>query len=169
MVCRWALAIVAGMWASPHLFYYDVGLLALVVVLLLVVAAVVFTAVAWPRLGPGGQLAVVAVGIFVVFGLLTIEPVFRLMGASEDVLPLIRQYMLIWYPGVAFLVIPMVANASIRAGGDTKFPASMMVGARSMLRANWSRRVPFWAAGRRGSPGRPLCCAATSPPHCWSR
>jgi putative MATE family efflux protein len=60
-------------------------------------------------------------------GMLTIEPLFMLLGAGPEVLPLINDYMLIWYPGVAFLVIPIVANAAIRAGGDTKFPASMMV------------------------------------------
>lgn len=35
--------------------------------------------------------------------------------------------MLIWYPGAVFLVVPIVANAAIRAGGDTRFPAMMMV------------------------------------------
>ena len=59
-------------------------------------------------------------------GMLTIDPLFRVLGAGDDVLPLIRQYMTIWYPGMVFLVIPMVANASIRASGDTKLPAFIM-------------------------------------------
>ncbi len=59
-------------------------------------------------------------------GMLTIDPLFRALGAGDDVLPLIRQYMTIWYPGMVFLVIPMVANASIRASGDTKLPAFIM-------------------------------------------
>lgn len=62
-------------------------------------------------------------------GMATIDPLFRFLGAGPDILPLIRDYMLIWFPGVVFLVIPIVANASIRAGGDTRFPAMMMVAA----------------------------------------
>ena len=36
--------------------------------------------------------------------------------------------MLIWYPGMVFLVVPMVANGSIRASGDAKFPALIIMG-----------------------------------------
>jgi putative MATE family efflux protein len=62
-------------------------------------------------------------------GILTIDPLFALLGAGPDILPLIRDYMSIWYLGVVFLVVPMVANASIRASGDTRIPALIMVGA----------------------------------------
>lgn len=60
-------------------------------------------------------------------GLLTIDPLFRLVGASEALLPLIRQYMVPWYLGVGFLVIPMVGNGAIRATGDTKTPSVVMM------------------------------------------
>lgn len=75
------------------------------------------------------SLSFLTVALVTAAGMLTIEPLFTTLGAGPDILPLISDYMLIWYPGVAFLVIPIVANASIRAGGDTKFPATMMVGA----------------------------------------
>ncbi len=74
-------------------------------------------------------LSFLTVTLVTIVGMLTIDPLFKAMGAGPQILPLIRDYMLIWYPGVACLVIPIVANASIRAGGDTKFPATMMVGA----------------------------------------
>ena len=61
-------------------------------------------------------------------GMATIDPLFRAMGAGDDVLPLIHDYMMIWYPGMVFLVVPMVANASIRASGDTTLPALIMTG-----------------------------------------
>ena len=61
--------------------------------------------------------------------MVTIDPLFSLLGAGPEILPLIRDYMLIWYAGIAFLVVPMVANASIRAGGDTRLPAMIMVAA----------------------------------------
>jgi Na+-driven multidrug efflux pump len=49
------------------------------------------------------------------------------MGATPDVLPLVRQYMTIWYTGVFFVMIPMVGNNAIRATGDTKTPSAIML------------------------------------------
>ena len=72
-------------------------------------------------------LAVLIVAVFVAIGLATIDPLFRLLGASEDLLPLIRDYMQIWYLGMVFLVVPMVGNAVIRATGDTRFPSYIMM------------------------------------------
>jgi len=60
-------------------------------------------------------------------GIVTIDPVFRLMGATPEVLPLIRQYMTIWYVGMAFVVVPMVGNHAIRATGDTITPSIIMI------------------------------------------
>jgi putative MATE family efflux protein len=74
-------------------------------------------------------LALIIVGAFVILGLLTIDPVFRLLGADETTLPLVRQYMLIWYPGMIFVVVPMVGNNAIRATGDTKTPSLIMLSA----------------------------------------
>ena len=72
-------------------------------------------------------LAVILVGVALIIGLLTIEPVFRLLGATEQTLPYIREYMTIWYGGIIFLVIPMVGNSAIRATGDTKTPSLVML------------------------------------------
>jgi putative MATE family efflux protein len=72
-------------------------------------------------------LAVMVVAVFSLVGLVTIDPLFRLLGATPEVLPLIRQYMTLWYIGVIFVVIPMVGNAAIRATGDTKTPAIIMM------------------------------------------
>ncbi len=64
---------------------------------------------------------------FVGTGQLTIQPLFQLLGASSDVIPLIREYMVIWYWGIIFLVIPMVGNNMIRATGNTFAPGMIMV------------------------------------------
>jgi putative MATE family efflux protein len=72
-------------------------------------------------------LSVVLVMAFVVVGLATIGPVFSVLGAAERTLPLIKQYMRIWYLGVGFVVIPMVGNNAIRATGDTKTPSVIML------------------------------------------
>ena len=71
-------------------------------------------------------LSLIVVVAFVVAGLLTIEPLFRVLGAGDEVLPLIKKYMFIWYLGMPFVVIPMVGNSAIRATGDTKTPSAVM-------------------------------------------
>jgi putative MATE family efflux protein len=74
-------------------------------------------------------LSVLIVMIFVVVGLLTIDPVFRLVGADSKTIPLIREYMRIWYLGMGFVVVPMVGNNAIRATGDTRTPSIIMLAA----------------------------------------
>ena len=61
------------------------------------------------------SLSFLTVLFFSAIGMLTIDPLFILLGATPDILPLIQDYMMIWYPGMVFLVVPMVANANIRA------------------------------------------------------
>lgn len=72
-------------------------------------------------------LSFLIVAIFVSAGLLLLEPTFILLGASGRSLPLVIDYMLIWYPGVLFLIIPMVGNNAIRATGDTKTASAIML------------------------------------------
>ena len=62
-----------------------------------------------------------------VVGFLTIEPLFRLMGAPQDMIPLIAGYMTILYLGVPFVVVGMVGMSSMRATGDTRLPSKLMV------------------------------------------
>ena len=71
-------------------------------------------------------LALLFVGVFVVIGFFTIDPLFRAIGADEQTLPMIRDYMRVWYLGMMFLVIPMVGNNAIRASGDTVYPSIIM-------------------------------------------
>ena len=60
-------------------------------------------------------------------GLLTIKELFTALGASEDLIPLIKDYMGIWYWGIGFIVIPMMGNSAIRGLGDAKTPALIMI------------------------------------------
>ena len=71
-------------------------------------------------------LAVLIVALFALMGLLTIDPLFTALGAGPEILPLVRQYMEIWYLGVTFLVIPMVGTSAIRALGNTAVPSLIM-------------------------------------------
>jgi putative MATE family efflux protein len=62
-----------------------------------------------------------------VIGVLTIAPLFRLLGAPEDMIPLIAGYMKILYTGVPFVVVGMVGMSTMRATGDTRLPSMLMV------------------------------------------
>jgi len=71
-------------------------------------------------------LAAIIVALAAIIGELTITPLFKLLGADSDTLPLVKEYMHIWYIGVIFVVFPMVGNNIIRATGDMKTPAIIM-------------------------------------------
>ncbi|OAN16745.1 MATE family efflux transporter [Photobacterium jeanii] len=75
----------------------------------------------------GLLLAVLLMLTASVAGLFTIEPLFSLLGASQALLPIIEQYMTVWYIAIPLLVIPMAGNSAIRATGDTKTPAKIMM------------------------------------------
>ncbi len=70
-------------------------------------------------------LSLVLTGI----GLLTMKPLFRLLGAPEDLLPLIGDYMIIWYAGFAVFLAPMAGMGAIRATGDTRLQSRLLIGA----------------------------------------
>ena len=60
-------------------------------------------------------------------GVVTIAPLFRLLGAPDDMIPMIRSFMIILYAGVPFVVVGMVGLASMRATGDTRLPSKLMI------------------------------------------
>jgi putative MATE family efflux protein len=62
-----------------------------------------------------------------IIGFFTIEPVFRMLGAGEELMPYIVTYMRIWYLGSAFMVIPMLGDSILRGLGDTFTPAFVMM------------------------------------------
>lgn len=62
-----------------------------------------------------------------IIGVMTIEPLFQLLGAPDDMIPMIESYMHILYGGVPFVVVGMVGMSSMRATGDTRLPSMLMV------------------------------------------
>lgn len=62
-----------------------------------------------------------------VLGLVTIDPLFRAMGAGDQLMVHIHEYMRIWYVAVVFIVGPMIAMTSLRALGDAIAPSLLMV------------------------------------------
>ncbi|EGQ8091425.1 MATE family efflux transporter [Vibrio vulnificus] len=75
----------------------------------------------------GLLLAIVLVALASTLGFFTVTPLFTLLGAKEELIPLIGQYMHVWYLTIPLLVIPMAGNSAIRATGDTKTPAKIMM------------------------------------------
>ena len=74
-------------------------------------------------------LSLIVAGVCALIGVLTIDPLFRRMGAPDDMLPMIRSFMTILYGAVPFIVLGMVGTASMRATGDTRLPSKLMIGA----------------------------------------
>jgi len=72
-------------------------------------------------------LSFLITAIISAIGILTIGPLFRLLGAPDELMPLIRGFMTILYIGVPFIVVGMVGMASMRATGDTRLPSMLMI------------------------------------------
>jgi putative MATE family efflux protein len=72
-------------------------------------------------------LSAIIVAIVSLAGWFTIDPLFTLLGASPTELPLVRQYMRIWYVGVIAVIMPPVSDSCMRATGDMIRPLIVMV------------------------------------------
>ncbi|MDG1025100.1 MAG: MATE family efflux transporter [Gammaproteobacteria bacterium] len=71
------------------------------------------------------MLAAIVVGLCWFF----MEQIFSVMGASKSLMPAIREYMVVWFPGSIMVVCIMTGNSVLRACGDTKTPSILMAGA----------------------------------------
>jgi putative MATE family efflux protein len=79
-------------------------------------------------------LAAVVVVLLSYGGYLFIDEMFLLLGANNEMLPLIHQYMDVWFIGSVFLIGPMIGNSILRASGDTKTP-SIIMGSAGLINA----------------------------------
>lgn len=79
-------------------------------------------------------LAAIIVACLSSVGYFITDPLFTLLGAQPSLLPLIHEYMDIWYIGSVCLIGPMIGNAVLRASGDTKTP-SMIMGSAGLINA----------------------------------
>ena len=79
------------------------------------------------RVTTHGLILVFAIGIVLsIIGYFTMIPFFRAMGAPDEMIPLITDYMAIWFAGAVAVTMPLVGNAAIRATGDAITPAIIM-------------------------------------------
>ncbi|ADM09925.1 MATE efflux family protein [Parvularcula bermudensis HTCC2503] len=72
-------------------------------------------------------LGLLLVLIISALGLWLNRPLYRLLGAEGEVLDMATDYMRIWFFSMPLLVVPMIANAIIRASGDAFWPSLIMV------------------------------------------
>jgi putative MATE family efflux protein len=72
------------------------------------------------------MLTMVLAIVLAIIGVITMDPIFRLMGADENELVFVKEYMWVWYAAGIFLAMPMVGNSVLRASGDTKTPSYVM-------------------------------------------
>lgn len=75
------------------------------------------------------SLAALVSIVLSVIGWFTIDPLFRALGAPPELLPLIGDYMRIWYLSAPFLIVPMITLSTLRALGYAQIQGSLMVAA----------------------------------------
>ncbi|WP_299941266.1 MATE family efflux transporter [uncultured Microbulbifer sp.] len=73
-------------------------------------------------------LALLVSLVITAIGLLTIRPLFSLLGAGPEMLPLIADYMVPWYLGTIFVIVPTIALSALRAIGNSALTGRIMVG-----------------------------------------
>lgn len=80
------------------------------------------------RIASDGLLLVALVMIVMsAIGVMTIDPLFRALGADDTTLPLISAYMTIFYVSFVFMAIPSVGANALRATGDASISGTIMV------------------------------------------
>jgi putative MATE family efflux protein len=62
-----------------------------------------------------------------ILGLLSIRPLFRLMGATDDLLLLVEDYMSIWYWSAPLSAVTWTCLAAIRARGNTMLEGKIIM------------------------------------------
>lgn len=66
------------------------------------------------------------VAVLSLIGFVLMDPIFALLRTQPRLMPLVHDYMYIWFAGATLLVMPMVGNAVLRAAGDTRTPSLIM-------------------------------------------
>lgn len=72
-------------------------------------------------------IALIMTALISCIGILTNNWLFTLLGADEQSLPLIQDFMIPWYIGFPFVSLPIIGNGALRATGDSMTPGKIMV------------------------------------------
>lgn len=69
----------------------------------------------------------IGISLFITFfGLIFARPIFVLLGAGPNVLPLVLSYVRVLFIGMAFLVMGFVGNSILQGEGDMKTPMKIL-------------------------------------------
>ncbi|HOF18315.1 MAG TPA: MATE family efflux transporter, partial [Phycisphaerae bacterium] len=80
------------------------------------------------RLVTHGMLLTLVVTAGMSFGgYFLIGPTFAQLGAGDETLPLIGEYMRTWYLGAVFMTLPMLGNGILISAGDSKAASWFMI------------------------------------------
>ncbi len=71
-------------------------------------------------------LVAVLVTTLSILGSLLVEPLFTLLGAGAEILPLSTAYMSVWLLGLPAFALPMVATNIMRSVGNARLPGIIM-------------------------------------------
>ena len=74
-------------------------------------------------------LGLIVVALVTGLGLGLQRAVFGLLGATDEIMPLVIEYMNVWFMGSILLIVPLIGNGALRASGDSKTPMFMMIAA----------------------------------------
>ncbi len=75
----------------------------------------------------GMMIAFLSGIVFAVLGISFMDLIFKALGTPDTLMPLVDDYMRIWFIGAAFITVPIVGNSAIRATGDTLTPSLIML------------------------------------------
>ena len=67
-----------------------------------------------------------SMAVLSLIGYLTIDPVFLMLGASPELLPLIHSYLDVYYPTIVLFTMTMVTGNIMRANGNANVPGLVM-------------------------------------------
>ncbi len=67
--------------------------------------------------------------LIAIIGLLNIERIFALLGATVEVMPLIREYMSVWYWVAPLDAVLWISLAAVRARGNTPLESKFIIAA----------------------------------------
>ena len=76
----------------------------------------------------GITLTVICTILLAMIGYLTMDPIFRWLGADERTMPLVRSFMSLWYFGALTMSLPMMGNGILISAGDSKGASWFMMG-----------------------------------------
>lgn len=75
------------------------------------------------------SLTFLVAGSLCLLGWVFLDPLFSLLGATPELLPLVREYMTLWYVSAPFLMVPMVCLSALRALGMSRIQGWLMAAA----------------------------------------